>query len=93
MLLSETSKSFPKYTTIGRSTLVKIKSPGEEQEPTAHLKECITTLTNYPVDEAADRDLVGLRIRNTENVRYKLVVNSLRRRDQFKAGEVWHVLP
>jgi len=33
--------------------------PGEEREPTAYLKECITALTNYLVDEVADRDLMG----------------------------------
>jgi len=55
------------------------KSPGEEQEPTACLKECITALTNYLVDEVDDRNLVGLRIRNTENVQNKVFddVNSL----------------
>jgi hypothetical protein len=42
--------------------LIKFKSPGEEEEPTACLKECITALTNYIVDEVPDRDLVGLRM-------------------------------
>ena len=39
-----------------------------------------------------DRDLVGLRIRNTENVQDKVVGISLRRRDQLKADVVWSVL-
>ena len=39
-----------------------------------------------------DRDLVGLRIRNTENVQDKVVDISLRRRDQLKADVVWSVL-
>ena len=39
-----------------------------------------------------DRDLVGLRIRNTENVQDKVVGISLRRRDQFKPEVVWDVL-
>ena len=68
MILDETSKPFPKFNTTGRSLLIKFRSPGEEQEPTAYLKECITALTNYLVKEVNDRDLVGLRIRNTENV-------------------------
>jgi len=46
--------------------LIKFRSPGEEQKPTAYLKECITALTNYLEDEENDRDLVGLRIRNTK---------------------------
>jgi len=49
------------------------------------LKECITALTNCLVDGVSDRDLVGLRIRNTENVQDKVVDISLRRRDQLKA--------
>ena len=39
IILDETSKSFPKCNTTGRSLLMKFKSPGEEQEPTAYLKK------------------------------------------------------
>jgi hypothetical protein len=67
-ILDETSKSFPRFNTTGRSMLIKFKSPGEEHEPTAYLKGCITALANYLVDKVPDRNLVGLRIRNTENV-------------------------
>ena len=64
----------------------------EEQDPTIYLKECITALTNYLADKVPDRDLVGLRIRNTENVQDKVVGISLRRRNQIKADVVWSVL-
>jgi len=90
--LDETFKSFPKFNTTGRSLLIKFNSLGEEQDPTTYLKECITALTNYLVDKVPDRDLVGLRIRNTENVQDKVVGISLRRRDQLKADVVWSVL-
>ena len=33
IILDETSKSFPKFNTIGRSKLINFKSPGVEQEP------------------------------------------------------------
>ena len=69
--------------------LIKFRSPVEEQEPTAYLKECITALTNHLVDEVNDRNLVGLRIRNTENEQDKAVGISFRRRDQFKPDLVW----
>ena len=39
-----------------------------------------------------DRDLVGLRILNTENVQDKVFGISLRRRDQLKPDVVWAVL-
>ena len=39
-----------------------------------------------------DRDLVGLRIRNTKNVQDKVVGISFRRRDQLKSDLVWGVL-
>ena len=39
-----------------------------------------------------DRDLVGLRIRNNENVQYKVVGMSFRRRDQLKPDVAWGVL-
>jgi hypothetical protein len=72
--------------------LIKFISPGEEQEPTSYLQECITRLTNYLVDQVPDRDTVGLTIRNTENVKDKVVGISLRRRDQLKPDVVWDVL-
>jgi len=72
--------------------LIKFNYPGEEQEPTAYLKECITPLTNYLVDEGPDRDLVGLRIDNTENVQDKVFGIRLRRRDPFKTHVVLDVL-
>jgi hypothetical protein len=92
MILDETSKSFPKFNASGRSLLIKFRTPGEEQNPTAYLKERITALTNYLVNDEHDRDLVGLRIRNTENVQDKVVGSSLRRRDQLKPDVVWGVL-
>ena len=91
-ILDETSKSFTKFNATRRSLLMKFNTPGEEQDPTTYLKEFITALTNYIVDKVPDRDLVGLRIRNTENVQDKVVGISLRRRDQFKADVVWSVL-
>jgi len=94
MILYEISKTFPEFNTTGRSFLIMFKCPGEEQkqEPTVCLKECITELTNYLVDEVDDRDLVGLRIRNTDNVQDKVVDISFRRRDQLKSYLVWDKL-
>ena len=72
IILDGTSKTFPKFNTTGRSLLIKFKSPGEEQEPTVFPNKCITALTNYLVEEVNDRDLVGLRIRKTDNVQDKI---------------------
>jgi hypothetical protein len=91
-ILDETFKSFPKFNTTGRSLLIKFTFTGEEQDPATYLKECITALTNHLVDKLPDRDLVGLRIRNTENLQDKVVGISLRRRDQLKPDVVWSVL-
>ena len=82
--MDETSKSFPKCNTTGRSLLVKFRSPGKEQDASTYLKESITALTSYLVDEVNDRDLIGLRIRNTENVQDKVVGISFRSHDQLK---------
>ena len=57
-----------------------------------YLKECITELTNYLVDDVPDRDLVGVRIRNTENLQDKVLGISFRRRDQMKPDLIWAVL-
>jgi hypothetical protein len=83
-ILVETSKSFPKFNATGRSLLSKFNNPDEELNPTTYRKGCITTLIEYLVDKVPGRDLVGLRIRNTENVPDKVVGISLRRRDQLK---------
>src|SRR5215469_18125335 len=91
-ILDETSKSFPKFNASGRSMLITFASPGEEQEPVTYLKGCITALSNYLVDKVPDRDLAGLRIRNTENVEDKVVGISLRRRGQLNPDVVWSVL-
>ena len=44
------------------------------------------------MNDVPDRDLVDLRICNTENVQDKVVSISLRRRDQLKPHVVWGVL-
>ena len=89
LILDETSKSFPKFNTTGRSFLIKFRIPGEEQNPTTYLRECISALTNYLAHDVPGRDLVGLRIRNTENVQDKVVGISLRRSHQFKPDVDW----
>ena len=63
MILDETSNFFPKFNASGRSLLIRFRPPGEGQEPATYLKECITALINYLVDDVHDRDLVGLTIR------------------------------
>ena len=91
-ILDETSKTFPKFNATGCSLFFKFNSLGEEQDPTTYFKEFITALTNYLLDKVQGRDLVGLRIRNTENVQDHVVGISLCRRDQFEADVVWSVL-
>jgi len=71
--------------------LIAFRSPGEEQEPTVYLKESIATLTNYLVAGLRDRNLLGIRIRNTENVQDKVVGIRFRRREQLKPDVVWGI--
>ena len=72
--------------------MIKFSAPAEHVEPTVYLEVCFTGLTNYTVKEVRDRDLVGLRIRNNENIQDKLVGICFRRRDQQKPNVVWGVL-
>jgi hypothetical protein len=72
--------------------LIKFRPPTEDVERSAYLKEFITALTNYLFDDVRNRDLVGLRIRNTENVQDKVVCISFRQRDQLKPDVLWGVL-
>jgi len=92
LILDETSKSFPKFNTTGRSLVIKFKLPGQEREPMTYLNDCITELTNYLVDDVPDRYLVGVRIRNTENLQDKVLGISFRCRDQMKPDLIWAVL-
>jgi len=80
-IFDKTAQSFPLFNATGRGLLIKFNSPGEERDPMTCLKECITTLTNYV--DVPSRDLVGMRIRNTENLQDKVVGFSLRRWYQF----------
>jgi len=48
---------------------------------------------NYLVEELSDRYLVGLRIRNTENVQDNVFDIGFRRRDQLKPDFVWNNFP
>jgi hypothetical protein len=91
-ILDETVKSFPKFSATGRSLLIKFNSLGENQNRNIYLKVCITKLTNYLVDEIPGRDFVGIKVRNTENLRDKVVGISFRRRAQLKPDVVWGVL-
>ena len=68
--------------------LIKFRPPGEEQETTVCLKEGITALTDYLDDDVRESDLVGITIRNTENVHDKVVGISFRRREQLKPDVV-----
>ena len=49
-------------------------------------------MTNCLVDDVRDRDLVGLRIRNTENVHDKVVGISFPHRDQITSDMFLGVL-
>jgi hypothetical protein len=71
---------------------MQFDSTDEEQEPTAYLRECITALTNYLVEEVPGMNLVVFRIRNSNNVGNKVVGFTLWRRYQFKPDVVWDVL-
>ena len=41
MISDETSKTFPKFNATERSLLIKFRPPGEGQELTAYLNECV----------------------------------------------------
>ena len=49
-------------------------------------------IKNYLVHDVPGIDLVGLRIRNTENLQDEVAGISLRRRDQFQLDGDWGVL-
>ena len=49
-------------------------------------------MNNYFVDDLRDRNLVGLRIRNTENVQDNMVGLRFRHREQLTPDVVWGVL-
>jgi hypothetical protein len=48
--------------------LLNSNLPTSDQDLVTYLRECITALTNYLVDEVTHMDFVGLKIRNTDIV-------------------------
>jgi len=87
-ILDETVKSFPNFNATGISFLIKFNFLGEEPNSGTYLTESISALTDYLLDDVSGRDLVGLIIRNTENVKEKVFGIGLRRRDQPKSEMV-----
>jgi len=92
LILDETSKSLPKFNATYRSLLITYNSPVEYQNPVTYLNECIRALRDYKVVDVPGIDIVGLRIRNIQNVENKLVGIRLRPRDQLKHDVVWSVI-
>ena len=72
----------------GCCLLITFHFSDEEQNPGTYLKECIRALRDYIVDGVTGRELLGLRIRNTENVEDKVVGISLSRSDKLKPDVV-----
>jgi hypothetical protein len=66
-------KYFTKLILTDRNFLIKSNSQGEQQDSTTYLKEYITAFNKYLVHSVPDRDLVGLRIRNSQDVQDKVV--------------------
>ena len=62
---------FKNFNAAGRSFLIKFNSPGEGQNPASYLKECITALTNYLVDEVPGTDLWVCESATLRNYRIK----------------------
>ena len=58
IIFDETSNPFPKFNATGRSLLIKFRLPAQHVEPKVYLKECITTLTNYLVNDVCERDFL-----------------------------------
>lgn len=79
LILDATTKSFPKIEAPEPTLFITFTTPGEKQEPTAYLREFITVC-----GWLRDRHLVGLRIRNTENVQDNVIGISLRLRNHFE---------
>ena len=53
LILDETSKMFSNFNATGRSLLMKFSTPGEEENPTAYLRECINCTNELPSERRA----------------------------------------
>jgi len=71
--------------------LIECRPSTENVEPIFYLKG-VHYCVDYVVNDVRDGDLMGLRIRHTENVQDKVVGISFRRSCQLKPDEVWGVL-
>jgi hypothetical protein len=91
MILDETIKTLSNFNATVQSLLIEFNSPVEEQEPTAYLWVCIVSFTDYMVSDVPGRDLIGLRISNTDNFQDKVLGISLGRCDQLKYDVAWDV--
>jgi hypothetical protein len=91
-ILVDSEKCYEKFNATGRRMVIRFKCQGEHQDPYTYLDECVSELTKFVVNEIPGRDLVGMRIRNIENVCDKVVCISFRPCDQFSYNLVWEAL-
>jgi uncharacterized protein YdhG (YjbR/CyaY superfamily) len=60
-------------------------------DPMSHFIDTINEISDYTLYDRGDSDIVGLTIRNDENLVDKAVGIRFRRKDQLSAEEIWSV--
>jgi hypothetical protein len=91
-ITDETFKTFTKLNTQGRILLIQSNPAHETSDRSVHVEAKIKSLSDHLFQNIPDRDLVGLTIRNTENMADKPGGIAFRRRDQIQSDFIWSVL-
>jgi hypothetical protein len=65
--------------------------PGEDPNPMSHFLASVSDLFEHALQNCDDSHIVGITIRNEENVQDKTIGLSFRRRNQLTPDVIWSV--
>lgn len=91
-IINSRRRFFKRFNTRGTTYLVKINTDRVENNPIEYLQQAIEDVLDELLKDTDPGDMVGLTIRNTDNLQDKPVGISMRRSDQISADVVWSVM-
>jgi hypothetical protein len=89
----EVKRQYRRFNAEGSELTVRLLPPtdGDYTNPVSHFQASVTEPIEYALRDCQDADMVGLTIRNEDNVEDKPIGFSFRRKYQISEEVVWSV--
>jgi hypothetical protein len=91
-ILGETSKEYKRFNAWGKVISIKIKPVEEDEDPVTHLKRALESVIEYVKRDVDPTDMLGINIRNTENIMDKDMGISMRPCSEMNIDVLWAVM-